>query len=80
MEFEWITAWMLFVVYVAIDFLYGYYTKKVVESRPFLAAHAATGIALMAAFGVLSYTENPLYIVPIAAGSWVGTYISVKYT
>jgi hypothetical protein len=30
----------------------------------------------MSAFSVVSYTENPVYVVFAAAGSWIGAYIS----
>lgn len=80
MEFDWFRASLLFVVYLATDYLFAYYTKRVVEGKAYLAAHAGTIIVFLAAFGVISYTENPWYILPIAMGSWVGTFLSVKYS
>lgn len=29
------------------------------------------------AFGVLNFTENWLYVFPLALGLWIGTYITV---
>ncbi len=79
MEFDWLKAGFLFVVYVAVDFLDGYCTKKLVQGRPFLSANSGTAVVFLLAFGVISYIENPWYILPIALGSWVGTFLCTKY-
>jgi uncharacterized membrane protein YhaH (DUF805 family) len=34
---------------------------------------------LLSAFAVISYTENPVYVVFAAAGSWVGAFASVTW-
>ena len=31
------------------------------------------------AFGVLNYVQYYLYVLPLALGSWIGTYIVVKW-
>ncbi len=30
------------------------------------------------AFGVVNYVGNFLYVVPLALGSWIGTYLVVR--
>ncbi len=77
-EFDLLTAFLILVVYIVVDGMYAYYTLKVSEKKP---VHAATSGALMhflLAVGVLSYVQNYLYIIPLAVGSWIGTYIVVK--
>jgi hypothetical protein len=34
---------------------------------------------MLSAFSVISYTENPVYVVFAAAGSWIGAYASVTW-
>lgn len=68
----------VFFTYAVADALYAYYTLSVAEYHPFKAATTGSLIHLLLALGVLSYVENYLYIIPIALGSWVGTYILVK--
>lgn len=77
--FSWFTFFLVFSAYFLVDVLYAYYTVKVVQGKPFLSASAAAGIASFSAFGVLSYIENPWYVVAIVLGSYAGTYIVVKY-
>lgn len=71
-------ALLIFVVYIFVDGLWAHYTISVQKRN---AASAATTGAVMyffLAFGVISYTQNYLYLLPLAAGSWVGTYVIVK--
>lgn len=42
------------------------------------AATTGAAIHFMIAFGVINYTENWLYIFPLALGSWVGTFLVVR--
>lgn len=77
-ELNLLTGFLIFIMYIILDGMYAYYTLAVSEKRPF---HAATSGALMhflLAVGVLSYVQNYLYIVPLAFGSWIGTYIVVR--
>lgn len=77
-SFNWVTAIAVFFAYIIIDFLYASYTIYIQRK---LAGRAASAGALMyslMAFGIMEYTHNPLYIIFVAAGSWLGTYWSVK--
>lgn len=75
-----ILSGVLLVGYVVVDGLYAYYTISVAERSPFASANSGAVIHLLLAFGVLSYVGNFLYLIPIAIGSWVGTYLMVKYS
>jgi hypothetical protein len=76
--FEWSMAAVIFLTYTVIDALYAWYTLAVGARRPFAAASISFIMHFLLAFGVISYTTNPLYIVPLACGSWVGTYLVVR--
>jgi hypothetical protein len=78
--FEWGTGVLVFLVYVVVDALYAYYTLQVAGRRPYAAASAGAVMYFLLAIGVLSYVHNYLYLIPLALGSWVGTFLVVKYT
>lgn len=69
----------LLCMYTVIDAMYAYYTVVVTKKRPLTSATVSAIMHFLLAFGVLSYTQNYLYIVPIAIGSWIGTYLVVRY-
>ena len=77
-RFDFLLGVGVMLAYLIVDAMYAYYTLAVAQTKP---VHAATSGALMhflLALGVLSYVENYLYIIPIAIGSWFGTYIIVR--
>ncbi len=77
-SFSWSIALGVMVTYFIADALYAYYTLAVAERRAVRAASTGALLHFLLALGVLSYVENYLYIVPIAIGSWLGTYVLVK--
>ena len=77
-EFHPLTALTVFCTYVAIDMLYAWYILCVSARRPWASACLGAGIYTLAAFGVLSYSKNPIYILPLACGSFLGTYLTVR--
>ena len=78
-DFNWLTALTVFVVYVFFDILYAVYVICV--SRKQALAASATGAMLysLGAVGVMNYTHNILYLIPLSLGAFIGTYIAVKY-
>lgn len=70
---------LIFCIYAVIDWLYVKYTLAVTEHRAVLAASYGLLMHLIAAVGVISYTENHWLILPLALGSWVGTYLSIRF-
>jgi hypothetical protein len=76
--FSWTTALLVFVMFVVMDILYAYYTISVTKVRPLRASTAAAVMYFVNALGVLNYINNPLYLIPIALGSFIGTYAMVK--
>ncbi len=77
-NFDLRVALLIFVAYIFIDGLYAYYTLSVVQLKPLRSATTGLTIHLLVAFGVINYVGNPIYIIPLAIGSWVGTYFMVS--
>jgi hypothetical protein len=77
-DFNFLTAVAIFFSYVAIDGMYAYSTLAVIKRKPFASATVGSLMHFLIAFGVLSYVENYLYLIPLALGSWLGTYLVVK--
>lgn len=66
------------ILYVILDALYASYTLHVTKLNPTKAANTAASMYFLSALGVVSYVSNPLYLIPLAIGSWLGTYVIVK--
>ncbi len=77
-NFSWITCITIFVTYVVIDMLYAAYIIYVNERKPIKSATVSCVIYSLLAYGVISYSENVYYLIPLATGAWLGTYITVK--
>ena len=75
--FNSLLALGIFFAYLAIDALYAKYTLSVTRHQASLAAMLSVIIYLLLAFGVVSYIQNFLYLVPLGAGAWIGTYLVV---
>lgn len=78
-DFSWYTATLVFVVYVVFDILYALYVIFVGQKRALAAGVTGSMLYSLGAVGVMSYTHNILYIIPLSMGAFVGTYIAVKY-
>lgn len=71
-------AVLLFLAYIAVDAIYAYYTLAITRQQALRAANISFIYYFVVALGVLSYVHNYLYVIPVAAGSWLGTYLVVK--
>jgi hypothetical protein len=78
-SFDFKIALMIFGVYVLTDALYAYYTLSVTKKKPVTSASIGAFMHFLIAFGVLNYIQNYLYVIPLALGSWVGTYAVVRH-
>ena len=78
-NFDFMIALIVFTAYLLVDAMYAYYTLSVTKKKPFISASIAALMHFLIAFGVLNYVQNYLYVIPIALGSWIGTYLVVKY-
>ena len=78
-DFSWTTALIIFVTYVVIDILYALYVICVSKRQAGKAAIVSSFLYSLGAYGVISYSKNPLYVIPLAICAFLGTYIVVKY-
>ncbi len=69
----------IFLAYFVLDILSVYYTLFVTRYRPIASANIVVALYLISAFGVINYVNNYLYIIPVALGAWLGTYVSVEW-
>jgi len=67
----------VFVATAATDACYVAFTSAVVARRRLSAANWSSIWYTLSSFAVISYTENWLYVVFAATGSWVGAYLSL---
>jgi hypothetical protein len=78
-EFSWATAATVFVTYILIDILYAWYIIAVGRRQAVQSAIASSLLYSLAAYGVLTYSRNVVYIAFLAAGAFLGTYFVVKF-
>jgi len=78
-DFSPLTAAVIFVTYVAVDILYAWYIICVERRQPLRAAAISAVLYSLLAFGVITYSRNPLYLIPLATGAFVGTYLTVAW-
>lgn len=76
-DFSVIKGILLIVAYIIIDGLYAYYTIQVSKRNALRAATTSGIMHFLLAIGVLNYVQNFLYVIPLAIGSWIGTYIVI---
>ncbi len=76
--FSFEIAFGIFIAYIIVDGMYAYYTLEVTKRKPISAATTGALMHFLLALGVLSYVQNYLYLIPLALGSWVGTFLVVK--
>lgn len=70
----------VFIATLLTDALYALYTIHVTKKNPVLAASYGSLIHILTAFAVISYTKNYWYLIPLVIGSFIGTYLVVKYS
>ena len=63
----------------ATDAAYVFFNAAVVARRRVWAAHWSAIWYMLSAFAVISYTENVVYVLFAAAGSWIRAFASVTW-
>ncbi len=63
----------------ATDAVYVLFSAAVTARRRSVAASWSSLWYLLAAFAVISYTGNPVYVLFAAAGSWLGAFGAVTW-
>lgn len=78
-EFDPLQAALVFVIYVVFDILYALYVLCVNKKLAARAGFISAALYSLGAYGVMTYLENPWYLIPLAYGAFLGTYIAVRY-
>src|SRR5215470_10020507 len=63
----------------ATDAAYVFFNAAVTSRRRVRAANWSAIWYLLSAFAVISYTENAIYVLFAATGSWLGAFASVSF-
>src|ERR1051325_3333710 len=63
----------------ATDAAYVFFNAAVSSRRRVWAANWSSIWYMLSAFAVISYTENAIYVLFAAAGSWLGAFASVTW-
>lgn len=61
------------------DAAYVFFNAAVASRRRYWAANWSSIWYMLSAFAVISYTENPIYVVFAALGAWIGAFASVTW-
>lgn len=76
--FNYQTAFLVFIAYVVIDILYALYVVYVGKRNALASAVTSTLIYSLGAYGIVTFSKNIWYIIPLATGAFIGTYFTVK--
>ena len=74
-----LTAIAVVLATAATDAVYVMFTSAVVARKRVPAATWSSIWYLLSSFAVISYTENWVYVVFAAIGSWIGAYASMTF-
>jgi uncharacterized membrane protein YhaH (DUF805 family) len=74
-----LTALGVLLATAATDAVYVLFTSAVVARRRVPAATWSSIWYLLSSFAVISYTENWIYVVFAALGSWLGAFASITF-
>jgi len=74
-----LTAAAVVLATAATDAVYVMFTSSVVSRKRMSAATWSSIWYLLSSFAVISYTENWVYVVFAAIGSWIGAYASMTF-
>jgi uncharacterized membrane protein YhaH (DUF805 family) len=73
------TAAGVLVATAATDAVYVMFTGSVVARKRLAAANWSALWYTLSSFAVISYTENWVYVIFAAAGSWIGAFVSLSF-
>src|SRR6186997_3613520 len=74
-----LTAGAVLLATAATDAVYVMFTSAVVARRRVPAATWSSIWYVLSSFAVISYTNNWIYVVFAAVGSWIGAYVTMTY-
>ena len=74
-----LTSGAVLLATAATDAVYVMFTSAVVHRKRFPAATWSAIWYLLSSYAVISYTENAIYVLFAATGSWLGAFASVTW-
>src|SRR6516164_3664536 len=74
-----LTATAVLAATAATDAVYVMFTSAVVTRKRVPAATWSSIWYLLSSFAVISYTENWVYVIFAAAGSWIGAFATITF-
>lgn len=77
-DFNLLYAAGLFTVYFTIDLLYAKYVMFISSGNSVWSANTSVGLTGLGFLGYYEFMKQPLYVIPILLGVWLGTYLTVK--
>ncbi len=78
-DINWLIVLGLFFGYALVDGMYAYYTIAVIKKQALAAASISFVMHFILAAGVFAYTKQFMYVIPLALGSFVGTYFVTRF-
>ncbi len=77
-DFDFQIALIVLVAYFILDLIYARYILFISAKNEYRAATLGVLINILVALGVISYTNNWMYMLPLCIGSWFGTFYAVR--
>ena len=74
-----LTAGAVILATAATDAVYVMFTSAVVAKKRVPAASWSSIWYMLSSFAVISYTENWIYVLFAAVGSWIGAFASMTF-
>src|SRR6201991_1972180 len=74
-----LTAGAVILATAATDAVYVMFTSAVVARKRLPAATWSSIWYVLSSFAVISYTNNWIYVVFAAVGSWIGAYVTMTF-
>ncbi|MBW4021888.1 MAG: hypothetical protein HIU92_01925 [Proteobacteria bacterium] len=74
-----LTAFGVVAATAATDAVYVMFSSAVLQKRRVSAANWSGLWYLLSSFAVISYTQNWVYVLFAAVGSWLGAYASITF-
>ena len=71
-------AIIIFFTYFILDMFYAYYILCIESRQNLMSSFMAGMITSLSAFGVVTFSKNMLYIIPLFLGAFAGTYCTMK--
>ncbi len=74
-----LTAGAVLLATAATDAVYVRFTSAIISRKRISAANWSALWYLLSSYAVISYTNNWIYVVFAAAGSWIGAFVSLTF-